>query len=144
MSSLYLWVKALHVIAIVTWMAGLFYLPRLFVYHSREAEGTATARTFEVMEQKLLRVIMNPAMLATWVLGIALVAMNPGWLSQGWLHVKLLAVLCLSALHMAFARWRKDLAAGTNRRSERFYRLVNEVPTVLLIIIVVMVIVKPF
>lgn len=141
---LYLWVKALHVLSVIAWMAGMFYLPRLFVYHTQVARGSEAAQKFMVMEEKLLRVIMNPAMIATWVFGIALVTIDPGLLSQGWLHTKLLAVLGMTGLHMAFARWRRQLAAGTSDRSERFFRLINEAPTLLLVVIVVMVVVKPF
>ncbi|HET8729298.1 MAG TPA: protoporphyrinogen oxidase HemJ [Alphaproteobacteria bacterium] len=142
--SLYLWIKAAHVVSLIAWMAGMFYLPRLFVYHTQVASGSEAAAKFEVMEAKLLRVIMRPAMAATWILGITLLVLEPGWLSQGWLHVKLLAVLLMSGLHGVLARWQKSFAAGENTRTEKFYRLINEVPTLLLVVIVVMVIVKPF
>jgi len=138
----YPWLKAFHVIAVVAWMAGMLYLPRLFVYHADAPPGSALAETFKVMERRLLHGIMNPAFVAVWVLGGLLLVVQD-W-HQHWLHVKLLCVLLLSLLHHAFARWRKDFAADRNRRPARFYRIVNEIPTVLLIVIVIMVIVRPF
>lgn len=142
----YLWVKAGHVIAMIAWMAGLFYLPRLFVYHvERGGEDPKLSAVFETMEEKLLRVIMNPAMIATWILGLVMIAMlGRAGLSEGWLHVKLLAVVLMTAFHMWLAKRRKVFLAGENTLSGRTYRLMNEVPTVLLVVIVVMVIVKPF
>ncbi|HYD97943.1 MAG TPA: protoporphyrinogen oxidase HemJ [Alphaproteobacteria bacterium] len=142
---LYLWIKALHVIAIISWMAGMLYLPRLFVYHCEVAPGSPESERFKVMERRLLRAIVNPAMIATFLLGGTLVVLEPGWLTgQGWLHVKLLLVLALGATHGAFSRWQKDFAADRNTRSQRFYRIANEVPTVLMIAIVILVVVKPF
>lgn len=141
---LYLWVKALHVISIIAWMAGLLYLPRLFVYHCETAPGSDSSERFKVMERRLMRAIMNPAMIATFVFGIALVALEPGWLKQGWLHAKLLFVLGLAAAHGMMARWRKDFEADRNTRPQRFFRIMNEVPTLLMIGIVIFVIVKPF
>jgi putative membrane protein len=141
----YLWVKALHVVAVIAWMAGMLYLPRLYVYHADTEPGTPQSETFKTMERRLLRAIVNPAMGATWILGLAL-AGTPGivdW-GQGWIWVKLAAVLAMSALHGFLARWRRDFEADRNTRPARFYRLVNELPTVLLVVIVVMVIVKPF
>jgi putative membrane protein len=138
----YPWIKALHVIAVIAWMAGLLYLPRLFVYHASAARGSELSETLKVMERRLLRGIMNPAFVAVWVLGGLLLVVQD-W-HQGWLHVKLVMVLGLSLLHHLFGRWRKDFAADINRRPARFYRIANEVPTVLLIIIVIMVIVRPF
>ncbi|MCB9959153.1 MAG: protoporphyrinogen oxidase HemJ [Rhodospirillaceae bacterium] len=140
----YLTLKALHVISVIAWMAGLFYLPRLFVYHCSAPVGSAQSETFKVMEAKLLRIIMNPAMIASWLFGILMLVAQPGWLHDGWLHVKLLAVLLLTGLHMVFARWRRAFAQDRNTRPERFYRIANEGPTVLLIVIVFMVILKPF
>jgi putative membrane protein len=138
----YAWIKALHVIAVIAWMAGMLYLPRLFVYHADAAVGSELSETLKVMERRLLRGIMNPAFVAVWVLG-GLLLWVQDW-QQGWLHVKLLMVLGLSLLHHLFALWRKDFAADSNRRSPRFYRIANEIPTVLLIVIVIMVIVRPF
>jgi len=140
----YPWTKAFHIIAMVAWMAGMFYLPRLYVYHCDTRPGSAESERFKVMEYRLLRQIINPAMIATWVFGIMLV-LTPGiidW-SWGWWHVKLAAVLLMSGFHGALSRWRRDFLEDRNRRSQRFYRIANEVPTILLIIIVIMVIVRP-
>jgi len=141
---LYLWILSLHVIAMVAWMAGLFYLPRLFVYHAQAEIGSETSETFKVMERKLLKLIMNPAMIVTWGAGLNLIALNPGLLSQGWMHAKLLCVILMSGAHGFYAKNVKEFAQDENTRSHVFYRFANEVPTVLLIIIVIMVIVKPF
>lgn len=142
--SLYMWVQAAHVLAILAWMAGLFYLPRLFVYHAQVAVGSPESEVFKTMERRLLRAIMNPAMIATWVFGLWLLALNPAWFSEGWLHVKLLAVVLMTGMHMAMAKWRRQFANDENTRGHKFYRVMNEVPTVLVIIIVIMVVVKPF
>jgi putative membrane protein len=145
LAPFYLWIKALHVISVIAWMAGMFYLPRLFVYHCEVAPGTAESERFKVMERRLLRQIINPAMIATWSFGILLV-LTPGvidW-SAGWWHVKLLAVILMSALHGELSRWRRGFLEDRNTRSQRFYRIANEIPTVLVVIIVVMVIVRPF
>lgn len=141
---LYEWIKALHVISIIAWMAGLLYLPRLFVYHCEVAAGSDTSERFKVMERRLLRAIMNPAMIAAYVFGIAMIVMTPEWMKQGWLHAKLLFVLLLTASHMMMARWRREFAEDRNTRPQRFYRIANEVPTLLMIGIVIFVIVKPF
>ena len=141
--SLYLWLKAAHVIAVIAWMAGMLYLPRLFVYHCAAAPGSAQSETFKMMERRLLRAIINPAMIATWVFGLWL-AFEGGFFKAGWLHGKLALVLALSAVHGLFARWVKDFAADRNPRSDKFYRIINEVPTLLMIGIVILVIVKPF
>ena len=141
----YLWIKALHVMAVIAWMAGLFYLPRLFVYHAERAPvGSDLDATFRVMEEKLLRVIMNPAMIVAWVCGIAMIAMGGLDFGAVWGWAKLLAVLAMTAAHMWMARCRKAFAAGQNRHSGRTYRLANEVPTLLMVVAVVSVIVKPF
>jgi putative membrane protein len=139
----YLWLKSLHVMAIIAWMAGLLYLPRLFVYHASVPAGSDQARTFEIMESRLLRVIMNPAMIVVWITGLTL-AISGGWSKSGWLHGKLLLVIGLSAAHMYFARRRRLLAEGRDERSAGFYRALNEAPTILMIGIVILVIVKPF
>jgi protoporphyrinogen IX oxidase len=144
-STMYLWIKALHIIAVMSWMAGLLYLPRLFVYHAGEEPGSHSAASFKVMERRLLRAIMNPAMIIALVLGGVLLA-NFGreeW-SQGWLHVKLLCVFGLFVVHMMMARYRREFEADINRRSQRFFRILNEAVTVLMVIIVVMVVVRPF
>ncbi|PWC84588.1 hypothetical protein TSO5_27810 [Azospirillum sp. TSO5] len=141
---MYDWVKALHVISIIAWMAGLLYLPRLFVYHCQVAAGSEASETFKVMERRLLRAIMNPAMIASYVFGITMIVLTPEWMKQGWLHAKILFVLLLTVSHMMMARWRRDFAEDRNTRPQRFFRIANEVPTLLMIGIVIFVIVKPF
>ena len=140
---LYLWLKAFHVIAVIAWMAGMLYLPRLFVYHSETPKGSIQSETFKIMERRLLKAIINPAMIVTWALGLYLV-WDGGWYKSGWLHGKLLLVLILSGLHGVYVRRLKDFAADKNTRPAKYYRILNEVPTVLLIGIVILVIVKPF
>ena len=146
--SAYEWIKAFHIIAVISWMAGMLYLPRLFVYHCAAEKGSVQSETFKVMERRLLRAIINPAMIATWVLGLTLAWLGPdsryGWFASGWLQAKLVLVLVLSAAHGLFARWVKDFAADRNRHSQKFYRIINEVPTVLMIVIVLLVVLKPF
>jgi putative membrane protein len=139
----YLWLKALHVMAIIAWMAGLLYLPRLFVYHAVAPAGSDQGRTFESMEIRLLRIIMNPAMILVWVSGLTL-AIWGGWYKSGWLHTKLVLVIGLSAAHMYFARRRRLLAEGRDEKTSGFYRALNEVPTLFMIGIVILVVVKPF
>ena len=144
--TLYPWTKALHVISVIAWMAGLFYLPRLFVYHVEAVEkGSGTDEMFQTMERRLLRAIMNPAMIATWVFGLML-AFTPGIVDWGsvWPWTKAFGVLAMTWFHHWLGYRRKDFIAGTNTRTGRQYRLMNEVPTVLLIIIVISVIVRPF
>ena len=141
--TLYDWLKAFHLIAVIAWMAGMLYLPRLFVYHCEAEPGSPQSETFKSMERRLLKVIINPAMIATWALGLWL-AWTGGWLTAGWLHAKLALVLILSGVHGLFARWVKDFAADRRRHSAAFYRIVNEVPTLLMIGIVILAIVKPF
>jgi protoporphyrinogen IX oxidase len=142
-STLYLWLKALHIIAVIAWMAGMLYLPRLFVYHCEAPPGSPQSETFKVMERRLLRAIINPAMVVTWVVGLWL-AWDAGLFRSGWLHGKLALVLGMSAVHGMFVRYVRDFAADRNQRSQRFYRIVNEVPTLLMIGIVILVVVKPF
>ena len=139
----YPWLKAFHVIAVIAWMAGMLYLPRLFVYHSVAAPGSPESETFKVMERRLLRAIINPAMIVTWAVGLWL-AWDAGWWHAGWLHAKIALVVAMSAAHGLFARWVKDFASDRNTRLQRFYRIVNEVPTALMIAIVILAIVKPF
>lgn len=139
----YLWIKALHIIAVISWMAGLFYLPRLFIYHTDAAPGSETSETFKVMEQRLLKVIMNPAMMISWVLGLYLAWSVYGF-SGGWLHAKIGLVVLMTAAHVYFSRSVKRFARDENTRSARHWRLMNEVPTVLMIAIVILVVVKPF
>jgi putative membrane protein len=143
---MYEWIKAFHVMAVISWMAGMLYLPRLMVYHAEAQIGSIQSETFKVMERRLLKGIINPAMIATWVLGLSLIWLM-GWEAfrqSGWLHAKLVLVLALSGLHGAMSRWQKDFAADRNRHTQKFYRIVNEIPTVLMILIVILVIVKPF
>ena len=141
----YLWFKALHVISVIAWMAGLLYLPRLFVYHTQKKPGSDASETFKIMERRLLRAIMNPAMVASFVFGgLLLWDLGADALSMGWLHAKLACVAGLVAMHGLMARWRREFAEDRNRHSERFYRLMNEVPTVLMIAIVILAVVKPF
>lgn len=140
----YLWLKAGHIIAVIAWMAGMFYLPRLFAYHAEPSVGYDKAATFKVMERRLLRIIMNPAMIATWLFGILMVVANPEIAQGGWFHVKFALVLGMSALHGVFSKWRKVFERDANTRPSRFYKIWNEVPTVLMMVIVIMVVVKPF
>ncbi|MDP9195370.1 MAG: protoporphyrinogen oxidase HemJ [Pseudomonadota bacterium] len=142
--DLYSWIRALHVIAVISWMAGLLYLPRLFVYHAGARPGGEAAEAFGIMERRLLRIIMNPAMIVTWILGLSMILLQPEWLHQGWFHAKLFLVVVMSALHMAFASWRRAFAENRNIHSVRFYRIVNEVPAVLMVLIVFLVVLKPF
>jgi len=142
-TDLFLWLKALHVIAVIAWMAGMLYLPRLFVYHCVAEPGSSQSETFKVMERRLLRAIINPAMAVTWVVGLWLMWAG-GFLGSGWMHAKLVLVLAMSAVHGMLSRWVRDFAADRNRHSQKFYRIINEVPTILMIGIVILVIVKPF
>jgi putative membrane protein len=138
-----MWLKAFHVIAIIAWMAGMLYLPRLFVYHCEAARGSIQSETFKIMERRLLKAIINPAMIAAWVLGLYL-AVDGGWFRSGWLHGKLLLVIALSAVHGILVKRTREFAEDRNTRPARYYRILNEVPTVLMIGIVILVIVKPF
>ena len=138
-----LWLKALHVMAVMAWMAGMFYLPRLFVYHVEAKPNSEMTKTFAVMEERLLRIIMRPSLITVWVTGLILV-WQQGQYTSGWFHVKFALVLAMTAMHGMMARWRKDLASGTNTHDSRYFRIANEVPTVLMAGIVILVIVKPF
>jgi putative membrane protein len=143
--SVYPWIRALHVIAVISWMAGLLYLPRLFVYHCEAEVGSSMSETFKVMERRLARAIMTPAMIASFVFGLAMLFANPGLLrGAGFMHLKLALVLVLAGVHVAMMRWRRAFAEDRNTRPQRFYRIANEVPTVLMVAIVVLVIVRPF
>jgi putative membrane protein len=139
----YEWIKALHIIAVISWIAGMLYLPRLFVYHCESEAGSKQSETFKVMERRLLKAIINPAMIVTWLAGLYL-AWVGHWFSAGWLQGKLFLVLILSGVHGFFSRCVKDFAADRNRRPQKFYRVINEVPTVLMVGIVILVVVKPF
>jgi len=145
LTDLYPWTRALHIIAVIAWMAGMLYLPRLFVYHSGAAPGSENSEMLKIMERRLLRAIINPAMMAVFLLGGALL-LTPGvtdW-SMGWLHLKLLLVLVMAGLHGMMSKWRKEFEADRNQHSAKFYRIANEVPAVLVIVIVVLAVVKPF
>jgi putative membrane protein len=143
--DVYPWVKALHVISMIAWMAGMLYLPRLFVYHCDVVPGTAESERFKVMEGRLLRLIVNPAMVATWTFGLLLVA-TPGVIDwhAGWWHVKLACVILMSAVHGILSARRRAFLQDRNTKSQRYYRVLNEAPTLLMIVIVIMVIVRPF
>lgn len=142
---LYPWTKALHLISLIAWMAGMLYLPRLFVYHCEAPPGTHASELFKVMERRLYKLIMTPAMLATFGFGI-LLALTPGLVDwhAGWFYIKLVAVLGLGGVHGAMNAWRKAFLADANRRPQKFFRIANEVPTLLMIVAVVMVVVQPF
>jgi putative membrane protein len=145
MSDLYSWLKALHILSVIAWMAGMLYLPRLYVYHAGAARGSELSETFKTMERRLLRGIMNPAMGAVYVFG-GLLAATPGlvdW-AQGWIYAKLTLVGALTVLHHLCALWRKRFAEGRNGHGARFYRVVNELPMVAIILIVFLVVLKPF
>ena len=140
---MYLWLKALHVIAVIAWMAGMLYLPRLFVYHATAKPGSELSETLKTMERRLFNFIMMPAMLVTWIVGIVLL-LEGQWLGAGWFHVKFVAVLAMTVLHGLFARWVNEFRTDRNKHSQTFYRIINEIPTALLIVIVILVVVKPF
>ena len=140
---LYLWLKSFHIIAVIAWMAGMLYLPRLFVYHCEAEPGSKQSETFKVMERRLLKAIINPAMIATWIFGLWL-AWEGGLLKAGWLHAKFALVLVLSGSHGWFVRLTRDFAHDRNQHSQKFYRMINEIPTVLMVLIVLLVVLKPF
>ena len=145
MADYYLWIKSAHVMAVIAWMAGMLYLPRLFVYHSRVAPGSEASELFKLMERRLLRGIINPAMIAVWVLGLALaylLELNPA--TDLWFAAKLVCVIVMSAIHGMFARFWRAFAADQRPKSENYFRAINEAPAVLMAMIVIMVIVKPF
>ena len=140
---MYEWLKAFHVIAVIAWMAGMLYLPRLFVYHCEADVGSMQSETFKVMERRLLKAIINPAMIVTWVLGLWL-AWRSGFFAAPWLHAKLALVIGMSGVHGMLSRYVRDFAADRRRKSQIFFRIINEVPTVLMILIVILAVVKPF
>ncbi|HVR68497.1 MAG TPA: protoporphyrinogen oxidase HemJ [Verrucomicrobiae bacterium] len=145
LADLHPWIKALHIISVIAWMAGLLYLPRLYVYHCDASAGSPQSETFKIMERRLLRGIMNPAMAGTFIFGILLL-LTPGVVDWGaaWIYLKLMLVMGLSHFHHLLARWRQDFAADRNSRPVRFYRFANEVPTALMILIVILIVVRPF
>lgn len=139
----YLWIKAVHVIAVISWMAGLLYLPRLFVYHCEVAPGSEASEKFKVMERRLLKAIMTPAAVVAWVLGL-LLAITGGLFQDAWFHAKFTLVILMTVSHVFMIRWKNDFAADRNQRPQKFFRVANEVPTLLMIGIVLLVVVKPF
>lgn len=141
--DLYLWIKALHIVAVISWMAGLLYMPRLFIYHTDAEPGSVQSETFKMMEQRLLKVIMNPAMKITWGLGLYL-AWDLYGFRGGWLHAKIVAVVLLTLIHAHFSRAVEAFSRDENRRDARYWRLMNEAPTLLMILVVILVVVKPF
>ncbi len=140
----YLWIKGLHIIAVISFMAGMLYLPRLFIYHVEAPKGSQMSETFKVMERKLLRFIINPAFIAALLFGGLMFWANPSLFSNGWMHGKLGLLLLMGGVHGMFAKWRKEFERDENTRSDKFYRVWNEVPTVLMIVIVLLAVVKPF
>lgn len=140
----YLWIKAFHVIAVMAWMAGLLYLPRLFAYHTESLPDSGQYNTFKTMEGRLLRIIMNPAMIAAWTFGILMIIANPALFDHGWMHVKFSLVIIMSVLHMMFAKWRKLFAQNKNGYSAKFFKIWNEIPAVIMIVVVIMAVAEPF
>ena len=143
--EVYLWVKALHLVSVMSWLAGLLYLPRLFVYHCDAESGSELSETLKVMERRLIQAIVNPAMVASWVFGLTmLVAGGEVLWSQPWMIIKLACVIAMSVAHGKMLKWFNDFDADRNTRPQKFYRIANEVPTALMIVIIIMVIVQPF
>ena len=141
---MYLWLKSLHLIAVMSWMAGLLYLPRLMIYHCNTKKGSETSETFKVMERRLLRYIMTPAMVVSWLIGLVLAFGYVGFSNNWWLIAKFACVILLSAAHGSMAKWVREFSEDRNVRSQKFYRVANEVPTLLMIAIVTLAVVKPF
>lgn len=144
LAGAYLWIKSFHLIMVIAWMAGMMYLPRLFVYQHQSEKGGEAEKYFIQMQRRLLKGIINPAMILVWVLGVLMLIANPAILSQGWFHVKLTLVVLVSAIHGFYAASRRKFEKGERPRTEKFWRIMNEAPFLALIVIVVMVIVKPF
>ena len=144
LAGAYLWIKALHLIAVIAWMAGMMYLPRLFIYHHQAEKGGEAEAGFVVMERRLLKGIMNPSIVAVWALGLLMLAAAPAMLSSGWFHVKLLLVVAISGVHGFYAAARRKFEAGERPRTERFWRIMNEAPFILMIGVVIFAVVKPF
>lgn len=140
----YNWLRALHIISVIAWMAGMLYLPRLFIYHVDAPKGSQQSETFKIMERRLLRIITNPAMIAAWIFGLLMLWANPALLEMPWMHAKLLFVVLLSGVHGLFSRWRRQFERDENARPTKFYRIWNEVPTVLMIGIVIFAVAEPF
>lgn len=144
LAEYYLWIKALHIISVIFWMAGMAYLPRLFVYHAEAEPGSGMSETFKVMERRLLRGIINPAMISTLLFGLLMFAINPSLFGDRWMQVKLVLLVAMLGLHGMFSAWRKEFERDENRRPARFYRIVNEAPPALVIFIVLLAVAKPF
>ncbi len=140
----YLWIKAIHLVMVIAWMAGMMYLPRLFVYHHQSTKGGEAEQFFIMMQRRLMKGIINPSMIAVWVLGILMLIANPDVLSAGWFHVKLTLVVLISAIHGFYSSSRRKFEAGSRPKSEKFWRIMNEAPFLMMIVIVILVIVKPF
>lgn len=140
----YYWLLSLHIISVISWMAGMFYLPRLFVYHTRLENGSSASEMFKEMERKLMRIIINPAMIAAWIFGLALSFGQDSWSAGGWFYIKFAAVLLMSGFHGYLSMWRRAFERNENKHPEKYFRMMNEVPTILMIIIVFMVFLKPF
>ena len=141
--NLFLWIKVLHIVSVIAWMAGMLYLPRLFVYHAAAEQGSVQSETFKIMERRLLCAIMNPAMIAVWITGLLMVYLGEFW-TEPWFWVKFAFVIALSDMHHRFGRYRKAFEEDRNTKSEKFFRVINEVPTVAIIAIVIFVVIKPF
>jgi protoporphyrinogen IX oxidase len=139
-----LYIKAFHIISVIAWMAGVLYLPRLFVYHTEVEAGSKQSETFKIMERRLLKAIITPAMIASWVFGLILAYYVVDWSEAGWFHLKLLLVVAMSGFTGFLARWTREFAEDRNTHSQRFYRIANEVPTLLMIVVVILAVVKPF
>jgi putative membrane protein len=139
----YDWIKAVHIVSVIAWMCGMLYLPRLYVYHCGAKPGSELSETFKVMERRLMRGIINPAMIATWIFGLLLLWLGRHW-TEGWFHAKFTLVILMQLIHAAYSKWRKAFARDENKHDAKFYRIMNEVPTVLMILIVILVVVKPF
>lgn len=140
---MYQWVLVLHIISVIAWMAGIFYLPRLFVYHADTKKASAQSETFKAMERRLMKAIMTPSMLATWGFGLWLMILGSHYIT-GWFHAKMVLVILMTAFHFFCAKWMKDFASDKNKREAKFFRIVNEMPTVLMVLIVILVVIKPF
>ena len=140
----YLWIKSLHLIAVISWMAAMLYLPRLFVYHTQVDVGSDQSKLFKIMEHRLMRYICNPAMIATFIFGGLMLWANTDLFSQGWMHAKLTLIFLLSGFHGMMSKWRKNFASDNNQKSTKFFRIANEIPTLFMIAIVIFAVVKPF